>query len=387
MAIRQHGETIADVSRLVGDAVRWPGAVARLRRELPPEMAAAVAELAVGRERATRRFGDADRWWFTRALAEQASHPACAAHRARRFAACASAADLTCGAGVDALAMAAAGTRVFAGDRDPLAVTLCRANASRRAAMVDVAVADALHPPLRDLPAVFLDPARRSGWRRGREQESPTLTEAYALAEGAPGACVKASPALARAEWPAAAEVELVSVGGELKECVLWFGALRSGASRRATVLPADATLTGAPEADGGAGRTPTCPPGRVLYEPDPAVVRAGLVETLAERLGAWKLHPRGALLSADAHLATPFARTYRVLAAVAWSARGGRRVREALAARDAGEVVVKTRGVAVDADALARRLRGRGARRLVVLLAHAPEGVRAYVLEPPAEA
>ena len=39
---------------------------------------------------------------------------------------------------------------------------------------------------------------------------------------------------------------EFVSLGGELKECVLWFGPLRS-AEVRATVLPGPHTLTGDP--------------------------------------------------------------------------------------------------------------------------------------------
>ena len=102
------------------------------------------------------------------------------------------------------------------------------------------------------------------------------------------------------------AEVEFVSVGGELKECVLWFGALRTVA-RRATLLPDGAALA--------ADEPPPLPPvvstGQYLFDPDPAVVRAGLVGQLAAELGLSPIDHTVMLLTADRPVDSPFGTTY----------------------------------------------------------------------------
>src|SRR5262249_53961854 len=62
------------------------------------------------------------------------------------------------------------------------------------------------------------------------------------------------------------AEVEVVSLQAELKECVAWFGPLRT-ARRRAAVLPPGATLCAEAPAGGPGGRGPAGGP----YRPPPA--------------------------------------------------------------------------------------------------------------------
>ena len=101
-------------------------------------------------------------------------------------------------------------------------------------------------------------------------------------------------------------EVELLADRRELKEAVLWSPALATTA-RRATVFPGPHTLTARPGPP-----VPCAPPGAFLLDPSPAVTRAGLVETLARDLGAWKLDPRIAFLSADQPLRSPFGRLLR---------------------------------------------------------------------------
>ena len=72
---------------------------------------------------------------------------------------------------------------------------------------------------------------------------------------------------------PGVDEVEIVSLAGDVKEAVLWCRGLATpGVRRRATLLPTGATLTDADAPDA----CPVAPPGRFLYEPDGAVVRAG---------------------------------------------------------------------------------------------------------------
>ncbi len=55
--------------------------------------------------------------------------------------------------------------------------------------------------------------------------------------------------------------------------------------------------------------------PGAYVLEPDPAVVRAQLVDELACALDAWRLDAEVAYLSTAALALSPFARTFAVLA------------------------------------------------------------------------
>ena len=74
--------------------------------------------------------------------------------------------------------------------------------------------------------------------------------------------------------------------------------------------------------------------PGAYLLDPSPAVTRAGLVEELGRDLGAWKLDPRIAFLSADEPLRSPFGRALRVEASLPWNLK---RLRQVLRERGVG--------------------------------------------------
>ena len=95
------------------------------------EVVAAAATQARLRTRATARFPGPSRWWTPDGL-EQATRPEVAARHALRFAQAGIefVADLGCGAGSDALALAAAGIRVLAVDRDPEALWALSATAA-----------------------------------------------------------------------------------------------------------------------------------------------------------------------------------------------------------------------------------------------------------------
>ena len=88
-----------------------------------------------------------------------------------------------------------------------------------------------------------------------------------------------------------------MSFGGGVKEAVLWSaGFAAGGVRRRATVLPAGRQLTDADPAEPRVG-----PVGGYLYEPDGAVIRAGLVQQLAALLpGGRRIAEQLAYLSAD---------------------------------------------------------------------------------------
>src|SRR5690606_13100568 len=142
-------------------------------------------------------------------------------------------------------------------------------------------VADAETVDLDAYDLVFADPARRTERGRTFDPDAYQPPWAFVVQLLARDACVKVAPGIPHALVPDHVEAEWVSDGGEVKEAALWPGRLRppdGDITRRATVLPANATVTDADDP----GSAPTGPPGPFLYEPDGAVIRAGLVTAVA---------------------------------------------------------------------------------------------------------
>jgi hypothetical protein len=341
-----------------GEALRLGS---RLRASHPAELVAAALAQRELRDRAGAKFSQAERMWFTREGLEQASAEPLARHRAARYAGFPVVADLCCGIGGDLLALAP-GRTALAVDLDGLQLRMARRNAGLYGAgEVAAARADVRDLRLPPTLAVFVDPARRAGGRRLPVGESrPPLAWCLGLAAEVAAVGVKAAPGLALGLVPAGWEVELLADRRELKEAALWSPALAT-TTRRATVFPGPHTLVAAPGPPVAAA-----PPGAFLLDPNPAVTRAGLVEELARRLGAWKLDPRIAFLSADRPLPTPFGRLLRVDASLPWNLK---RLRQVLRERAVGTVEVRKRGSAVDVAELAARLRLRGDGHATVVL------------------
>lgn len=344
----------------------------RLRSRYPAELARAAVEQTLLRRRAQSKFPHAERLYFTREALEQASNAAVAAHRARRFASYARVADVGCGIGGDALALAGAGCHVTAIERDPLRLALAQANAEALAltGRLQFVQGDALTLALPAVDALFCDPGRRAGGRRrfNVEQYEPPLSHVLAWQAQVPALAVKLAPGVDTAELGARndAELEFVSLDGELKEAVLWCGPL-ARVRRRATLLRSEAATDSATLTDDTPAPPPAlAAPAALLYEPDPAVIRAGLVVHLAAQLGAAQLDSSIAYLTAPTLVPTAFARAWEIHE---WLPFSLKRLRARLRAYDVGPVTVKKRGSALDTDQLARQLGGKGTQPLVVVL------------------
>nr|WP_314719338.1 SAM-dependent methyltransferase [uncultured Actinomyces sp.] len=370
-----------------------------------PDLVAAALTQQRLRARAAAKFGPfASTMLFTPDGLEQATRLAVAAHHAARYqrAGTTRVADLGCGIGGDALALAGLGLGVLAVERDETTAALATVNLMRFPE-VTVRCADAREVDLvaEGVDGVFADPARRSGGRRltDPEQWSPPLSTVLAWREQVPALGVKAAPGIDHALLPADAHVQWVSVDGGVLEADIWCGPLAlEGPGRSALVLRSapDATSgAGAsgdgPDSDAGAGSAaagtttspdavarpavarlsdpectdPTAPPlqlppiagqeelGEYVLEPDGAAIRAGLVAHLASRAGATPLAPRIAYLTGPrlpgADLA-PFLRAWRVREVLPLHLKALRvRVRE----QGIGRLEIHRRGVDVSPDAL----------------------------------
>ncbi|MGD8634666.1 MAG: class I SAM-dependent methyltransferase [Anaerolineales bacterium] len=348
-----------------------------LSRSYPPALAKAALETAILRGEARAKFPFAERLYLTRPALEQATSYPVARYRAKRYAPFARIIDLGCSIGGDTLAFSAF-CETIGIERDPLRLAMANANAgacasvgilSHRAVFL---LADLEAPlPLAARPdtALFFDPARRKAGRRiysVRQYQPPlSLVERWLPEYQALG--VKVSPGVNLDEIQAYdAEIEFISWDGELKEAVLWFGPLQSTppeARFRATLLPGEHTLIA-----GTPGELPErlSRPRAWVYEPDPAILRAGLVRHLGLMLDAYQLDSEIAYLTADSRIDTPFARVWQV---EDWLPFQLKRLRAYLRERAVGRVTVKKRGSPLQPEALIRDLRLDGPEGRVLFL------------------
>lgn len=338
-----------------------------MRRYFAPDLAAAALELVTLRERARTKFTLSDQMFFTRDALEQASGEVVARHTAVRFRGSAPVWDVCCSIGGESLEIARAGADVTGLDLDPVRLRMADLNA------VAYGVAERARFEQRDAatwqaPAdslVFFDPARRSGGQRVFDPAhyQPPLDIIAPWLDRAEGVGVKVAPGIAYDDLPwGPCEVEIVSLGGDVKEAVLWFGRLRT-AERRATLLPSGATLTG-----GATEPVAVTTPRRYLYEPDGAVIRAHLVEHLAHEIGATKIDREIAFLSTDEAIDTPFARRFKIDDVVLWNLK---RLRQYLRERGIGQTVIKKRGSPIDPQVLEKQLRLEGDNAATLVLTH----------------
>ncbi|MFJ4009585.1 methyltransferase domain-containing protein [Streptomyces sp. NPDC090026] len=339
----------------------------RLRRDHPAALVSAALGQARLRQRAVAKFGagDAGRMFFTPNGVEQSTRRSVAEHRARRFAdlGVRSVADLCSGIGGDAIALARAGITVLAVDRDPLTAATARANAEvlGLSALIEVCCADVTDIDTAPFDAVFADPARRGG--RGRifdpEAYSPPLSWAIGAARGRPHAALKVAPGIPHEAVPEEAEAEWISDGGEVKEAVLWFGTRPSAV--RATLLPGGHVLHGR-----GLPDPEVRPPGRYLYEPDGAVIRAHLVAEAAQELNGGLIDATIAYVTSDELRRTPYATAYEITDVLPFNVK---RLRALLRERGVGRLTVKKRGSAVEPEELRRKVRPQGPGEATVFL------------------
>lgn len=375
------------------DEVESPALVARLRKSFSPWQASALLVQARLRRRAAAKWPFAARLMLVEEALEQATAWPVALYRAARLHGLAPPGDVLevgCGIGGDTMALATL-RPLSAWEQDPTRAAFARANLAALAAAPQApplqpatihtgdwndALAGA-HPPF---AAAFVDPARRTVDSSGAARRvfslqtmTPPLSALLPLLRTTPLLVVKVAPGLAAAEVPHGAALQFVSHDGTAKEGVLWMGEAASSLPRRWAGVYDGARWH---EMEAGGAAAPSLAsneapePGMLLWEPDPAVVRAGALDTLCARFGARLFAPDIAYLLGAGGTEpppTPFAAAFRLLEAAPFSLK---RLNERLRALGAGSAELKKRGFPQEPESLRKRLRlTPGGRPLVVLL------------------
>ena len=197
--------------------------------------------------------------------------------------------------------------------------------------------------------AAFADPARRVDGRRVFSLHAmlPPLAVLLELARRIPALGVKVAPGVADHEIPAQAAVEFISHQGVCKEAVLWFGPLADAAPARrwASVCTGD----GAWHQLAGPGQAAPVEPlpsgpqleGLYLHEPDPAVIRAGVLDELCRDLDAHLFDEQIAYLVNARPASHPLAQSFRLLEVHDFSLK---RINRRLQALGMGRLEIKKR-------------------------------------------
>lgn len=362
------GPALAAARAALDDHPRDPLAAGTALRstlpDLPAGRAAAVLDQAALNRRAVERgMTGSDRpLLLTRDGLEAGTRPELARRRGRLLAASGATTvlDLTGGLGFDAAGCVAAGLAVTAVERDP-AIAIMLAHNVPSATVLCGDAADLLPDllsGLRPTDVVFADPARRdpSAARdpitararpeRDPERWSPPWSSILAVPH--PRVAAKVAPGM---EPPEGWEAEWTSVERTVVECSLFSWPI-SGHARRAVVL----TRTGVTVVPGDPSRRPTVvdDADAWLVEPDPAVLRAQAMGTLADEEGLSWLGEGSTWLTGPRASDSPALRSYLVLEALDGSSR---RQRRRLAELGITGLTVKSRDVGLDPRDVRRSL------------------------------
>lgn len=176
---------------------------------------------------------------------------------------------------------------------------------------------------------LFLDPARRDGVGRKtvliEDCEPDVMALRDLLLEKARFVVLKLSTMLdiagAVSSLGSVDEIHVVSVGGECKDLLLVLTreaakatASNVGFSPIVTAHEGDRSFRFTPREEAMASPTLTTTPGRYLYEPGPALMKAGAFKVVATRFGLQKLHPSSHLYTSSELLAGFPGRTFEVI-------------------------------------------------------------------------
>ncbi len=348
-----------------------PGDVARWRKSYAADEVSAAIRLVATRRRGLAKFARAEAMWLDPVGLEQATGEAVARHKAARFAGSV-AFDLCSGIGGDALALAEVARGVVAVDLDEGMAHRARWNAEvhgvghRLAPILGRAEAVAIPPEA----LVHIDPDRRvtgDGRARAVEDYVPGLAFLRQLPARCRGGAIKLGPAsdFAAAFGDLPVEIELTSHAGECKEATVWFGDLATPGVRRRASRPSD----GASWTDRDARESSIAPtadrPGPWVFDPGPALVRAGLLDGFAVAHGLARIGGSD-FLTGPSRVASPFLAPFEVDETLPLDLK---RLRRTVADRRLGPLEIKTRGVDLLPEDVRKTLRPDGPNPATLLL------------------
>jgi SAM-dependent methyltransferase len=302
---------------------------------------------------------------FTEKGVQQSSSTLLAEYHAEKFAAFSSVADLCCGCGMDLMKIAEGKDRVYAVDLDEDTLQVALFNSQKTGLQNIEFLQQKAEEFSMSVEAIFADPDRRPSSIRkiGKDDIQPTLNELLRLREITPNLAFKLSPAMNYRELHFDCEhtFEFVSENGTLKEMLLCFGALATTNVRlKAVILPQKIMLS---------KKNISIEIEKIksfLFEPDPAIIRAGLVQECGAEIGYHLIDGKLALLSGDNPIQSELGRCYRVIEVLPFNLKN---LQKYCRENEIGVLVIKTRGFPEKVEDFRKKLKLKGKNRIIVFI------------------
>jgi len=326
----------------------------KLRERFPERLVIAAIQIQEARERARSRFPFAEQLWFNRIGLEQATAWEVAKHKAHRFSDCAVISDICCGIGSDASALSRH-AEVRALDHSALMLCCTRWNAQVLGSSQNIFTkeTDVTTHSWKQL-FVHADPDRRSGRERPvrrLEDYQPGLDWMKHLIKTARGGALKVGPASNFVDKFPGCEIELMSLAGECREATIWFGELATHHRARATNISTGETFAADPIDHGVMLRNTV---DQYLCDPDPGIVRSGLLMALAMQHDMHRLDAEEEYLTSSHIPNTTLVSVFRVEEVLSSSIKA---LRQLFLKRSPQSYELKCRRMKVDIEGIRKQL------------------------------
>ncbi|MFC1898198.1 class I SAM-dependent methyltransferase [Candidatus Cloacimonadota bacterium] len=312
-----------------------------------------------------RKISNVQKYLFTEKGAQQASSTTLAHYHAEKFRRFNSIADLCCGVGMDLIQIAVGKEKVFAVDLDEETLLAAEFN-SNQAGLRNIRF---LQQKAEDfnisVDAIFSDPDRRPGKERKIQKEDiqPSLDALLELKKNTPNLAVKLSPAMNYKNLNIAGEhtFEFVSENGTLKEILLCLGDLATpNVRRKAIILPQNIQLVNQniqieiKEIE------------QYIFEPDPAIIRAGLVQECGAEIGYHLIDSKLAILSGVNAINSELGKCFKMKQVIPFNLK---KLQQYCRENLIGELVIKTRGFPDTVEDFRKKLKLKGANKEILFI------------------
>ena len=306
-----------------------------------------------------------DELLFTDQGAQQASSWELAKYHATKFKAFNKIADLCCGIGVDLINIAKGKEQVYAIDLDTNTLKLAEYNCGNKNLKNINFILGKAEEFDQQVDAIFIDPDRRpnSSRRIAPEEYSPPFSKIMELRNICPNIAVKLSPAIdyKRLHLPIDSTLEFISENGSLKEILLCMGKLATkNCDRKAVLLPSDLIMKNS------SIKIEVTEIKKYLFEPDPAIIRAGLVQELGSKIGYHLIDSKLALLTGSHILQSDFGKIYKVEQIMKYNLK---EVRKYVRENEIGELIIKTRGFPESVEKFRKKIKLKGNNLVVMFI------------------
>ncbi len=292
------------------------------------------------RKNALKRIKNSERYLFTTKGVEQSSSSEVAEYHASIFNNISSMADLCCGNGIDLVNIAQNKEKVYAVDLSNNALMCSRYNSG----INKLDNIEFLNMKAEDfdkiVEGVFLDPDRRPEERRVIQGEdiSPNFEEIIKIIKKYQNVVVKLSPVFdyQSAEVPFNHTWEFISEDKIMKEILLCTGEFAThNVSKKVVLLPEAIFLENQETVNVTAIK-------KYIYDPDPAIIRSGLVQDLAHELKLSLINKHLSILTSEVILKSKFIRGYEVIDSFHYNKKS---LQKYVKENEIGKLVIKVRG------------------------------------------